>query len=292
MEPHEHIAADAAVPHRILAATDLGPVGDSAIRVAHARAAEVGGKLAVCHVVADGEEGDGAKVAAVHDELTRMLEATLGAAAADVDVFVPVGDPAKQIHDCAEAWNADLVVVGRPDNPGGILARLFKPKTVEKVVRYSPCKVLVTRRAPGTGRIIVGVDFADPSLTVLRAAAAEQARTGATAYAIHCVPPSATLPIGDPAAGVVPPANWDEIDQAMMARIEEASREAGLTATAQIIRDTATAGLVQAATDLAADLVIIGTHGRGGIARLALGSVAQHVVTDAPCPVLVVRLDH
>lgn len=280
---------------RIMAATDLGPVGDAAIRVAFARASEAGGKLAVCHVITDvsSDQAEAARqVAKVHEDLTAMLAATVGDYADKVEVFVPIGEPAKQIRDCAEAWHADLVVIGRPENPGGILSRMFRPKVVDKVARSLPCAVLVSRRAPGTGRIVVGTDFSDPAMPILHAAAAEQARRGAAVYLIHCVPPAATLPIGDPAAGVVPPSTWDEIEEAMLARMSEAAREANLVATPQILRDSAANGLVQAATDLAADLVIVGTHGRGGIARLALGSVAQHVVNDAPCPVLVIHLEH
>jgi len=47
--------------------------------------------------------------------------------------------------------------------------------------------------------------------------------------------------------------------------------------------------LAQIAADLEADLVVVGTHSRKGIARLVLGSVAEAVVRLAPCPVLVVR---
>ena len=47
--------------------------------------------------------------------------------------------------------------------------------------------------------------------------------------------------------------------------------------------------LAQIAADLEADLVVVGTHGRHGIARLLLGSVAEAVVRLAPCPVFVVR---
>ncbi|MEO6601708.1 MAG: universal stress protein [Polyangiaceae bacterium] len=47
--------------------------------------------------------------------------------------------------------------------------------------------------------------------------------------------------------------------------------------------------IAQLAADLEADLVVVGTHGRHGLARLFLGSVAEAVVRLAPCPVLVVR---
>ena len=47
--------------------------------------------------------------------------------------------------------------------------------------------------------------------------------------------------------------------------------------------------IAQLSADLEADLVVVGTHGRRGVARLMLGSVAESVVRLAPCPVLVVR---
>ena len=47
--------------------------------------------------------------------------------------------------------------------------------------------------------------------------------------------------------------------------------------------------IVNAAKDWPADLIVIGSHGRGGIKRALLGSVAESVMRNAPCPVLVVR---
>ena len=49
------------------------------------------------------------------------------------------------------------------------------------------------------------------------------------------------------------------------------------------------AEIVNAAKDWPADLIVIGSHGRGGLARALLGSVAEGVMRHAPCPVLVVR---
>ena len=47
--------------------------------------------------------------------------------------------------------------------------------------------------------------------------------------------------------------------------------------------------VVALATDELADLVVIGSHGRGGVGRVLLGSVADRVIRLAPCPVLTVR---
>jgi nucleotide-binding universal stress UspA family protein len=53
--------------------------------------------------------------------------------------------------------------------------------------------------------------------------------------------------------------------------------------------DSPTEGIVRYAQDAAIDLIVMGTHGRSGAERLLIGSVAEHVVRSAPCPVLTVR---
>jgi nucleotide-binding universal stress UspA family protein len=52
---------------------------------------------------------------------------------------------------------------------------------------------------------------------------------------------------------------------------------------------TASVGIIQTAREDGADLIVVGSHGRSGIARLMLGSVAARVVAESPVPVLVVR---
>jgi nucleotide-binding universal stress UspA family protein len=52
---------------------------------------------------------------------------------------------------------------------------------------------------------------------------------------------------------------------------------------------TAASGIVQAAAEVGADLIVLGSHGRTGIVRLMLGSVATKVVAESPVPVLVTR---
>ena len=49
------------------------------------------------------------------------------------------------------------------------------------------------------------------------------------------------------------------------------------------------AEIVRLASEEHAELVIMGTHGRGGVSRVLLGSVADRVIRTAPCPVLTVR---
>jgi nucleotide-binding universal stress UspA family protein len=66
-------------------------------------------------------------------------------------------------------------------------------------------------------------------------------------------------------------------------------RDAGLTADARMVVGDPRTALTDAARAEKADLIVVGSHGRTGIKKLLLGSVASHVVTHAPCSVLVVR---
>ena len=66
--------------------------------------------------------------------------------------------------------------------------------------------------------------------------------------------------------------------------------KATLNARAVVITSAGTAeAIVQYATDLRIDLIVMGTHGRGALAQVLMGSVAERVVRTAPCPVLTVR---
>ncbi|MET0795269.1 MAG: universal stress protein, partial [Polyangiaceae bacterium] len=58
--------------------------------------------------------------------------------------------------------------------------------------------------------------------------------------------------------------------------------------TSHVSLDTAAHGIVQLASDLGADLIVIGTHNRKGVERFLLGSVAEATVRHAHCPVLVI----
>lgn len=73
----------------------------------------------------------------------------------------------------------------------------------------------------------------------------------------------------------------------------QASRErvqrAGLQAESLLVQGTPTQTIIDTAGEQGVDLIIMGTHGRTGLAHVLLGSVAEHVVRQGPCPVLVVR---
>jgi nucleotide-binding universal stress UspA family protein len=72
-------------------------------------------------------------------------------------------------------------------------------------------------------------------------------------------------------------------------RLAGEARAAGLRARGAVRTGSAWREVVDLATDERADLLVVGTHGRGGVQRTLLGSVADRMVRLAPCPVLTVR---
>lgn len=71
---------------------------------------------------------------------------------------------------------------------------------------------------------------------------------------------------------------------------ERTLRTAGIDTEGRILRGDPRTALIELARAEHADLVVVGSHGRTGMAKLVMGSVASHVVTHAPCSVMVVKL--
>ncbi len=77
--------------------------------------------------------------------------------------------------------------------------------------------------------------------------------------------------------------------QDLSSRIERTLQSAGLDTEARVAEGDPRTALLDVARSERADLVVVGSHGRSGISKLLLGSVAGHVVTHAPCSVVVVK---
>ncbi|HTO91679.1 MAG TPA: universal stress protein [Candidatus Sulfotelmatobacter sp.] len=78
--------------------------------------------------------------------------------------------------------------------------------------------------------------------------------------------------------------------QEISARFERQLRDHGFKSRALVAQGDPREAIVDAVREHGVDLVVLGSHGRTGFTKLLLGSVASHVVTHAPCSVLVVKL--
>lgn len=140
--------------------------------------------------------------------------------------------------------------------------------------------------------ILVATDFGEASGAAL-AYGRELARTfGATLHVLHVADDVYVRLGGDAYMAVLPELQRDlEIDaQKQLDELVIDNDPNPLPVKTAVLTSSATAAaIVQYARDLAIDLVVVGTNGRGAVAHLLMGSVAERVVRSAPCPVLTVR---
>jgi nucleotide-binding universal stress UspA family protein len=139
--------------------------------------------------------------------------------------------------------------------------------------------------------VLVGIDFSEEARRALDAAKTLAKKSeNAELHLVHVLP----VPSGDGAAEVRATRMLqytDLIDDARRELDALAAQAAstGIRVSGHIRVGRPAVEIAQLASDLAADLVVVGTHGRNGINRLLLGSVAEGLVRHAPCPVLAVR---
>ena len=75
----------------------------------------------------------------------------------------------------------------------------------------------------------------------------------------------------------------------VVARATRTLTDAGLKAEGRVLQGDPREGLLDLARQEHVDLIVVGSHGRTGLTKLLMGSVASHIVTHAPCTVTVVR---
>jgi nucleotide-binding universal stress UspA family protein len=140
-------------------------------------------------------------------------------------------------------------------------------------------------------RVVVATDFSDGADRALTVAIRFAKLLAATVDIVH-VYPMAAAGVLSPIPGVVPmppppPDVVDEIDRRLDALATQV-RGAGVNGLTTSLEGRAADEIVAYANRVSADLIVMGTHGRTGIRRVLLGSVAEQVLRQARCPLLVV----
>ncbi len=228
----------------------------------------------------------------VLDEAASVAEQA--AAGVTVTRKAGAGQPDAVLIDAAVG--ADLLVVGSR-GLGGFKGRLLGSVS-RRCVHRSPCPVVVvkepgdedvaTRGADGP-RIVVGIDGSPSSIAAAAWAADQAERSGAVVDAVMAweLPTSygSSLPI---------PSDWDPAldNNALLAASLVPVRDAhpGVTFRPSVIEGHPSRVLEQSADG--ADLLVVGNRGHGEFTGMLIGSVSEHCVSHARCPVLVFRDRH
>lgn len=295
---------------RILLATDFSPCASRAFDYALRFATACSAHVDLLHAVEfppglDPEYAINAVyLERLRLEVDRQLDALVRQAAGQgitSEGSQVVGLAGQAIVKKAKEADVDLVVVGTHGRTG--LAHLLLGSTAERVIRTSPCPVLAVRGpyeeqaddsvAPSGAQIRINailapVDFSDCSLEASEYAAAVTRQFHAALTVLHVLEPVSfgldfTLSHGDKIRE-----NKGRC-QAKVDELAETLRGEGIKAEPALRGGLPADSIVSAAAESGADLIVMGTHGRRGLAHFASGSVAEAVLRRSPCPVLTVK---
>lgn len=197
------------------------------------------------------------------------------------DEEVLAGSPSHAIRDFTEDEGADLVIVGRQGM--GALDRILLGSVSKYLVRKAPCPVLVVPGAANTeaaGPLLLATDDSEQAHKAARLA------TGllSTDIPLQAVTVSGKAPVvGDDGLAELR-ARTDqgesvELDAHLSMDLN------GRTAQSVVLHGQPADALVAYAKEVDARALVLGTHGRSGLMRAVLGSVANDVLSEAPCPI-------
>jgi nucleotide-binding universal stress UspA family protein len=296
---------------KILVAVDFSDESEIAVHQALDIARHVGASLTLLHVGAVPEKPEGIppSMHATMAEYLRIvdqyltedrrkleeLRERLSGQGVEVSHMVIDGIPDKGLCKAAEEMKADLIVTGSHGRTG--VKRFFLGSVAERVVRMATTNVMVARPAKDTAggyrRVLVATDFSEMSEKALELGIA-LAASGGVVDVLHCwyLPPM-SYPYYAPtkaASELVTSirdsitASNDKLGNELLARHGNDPR-----LSFHQVEAAPAQGIQEWLETHEYGLVVTGSHGRRGAARLLLGSVAEKTVRHTPCSVLVVH---
>ena len=278
---------------RILVATDLSPRAQKAIARAAQLADEHGAALTILHVLTDAA-GNKARQREVALQVEKDLRRKVGTLSSGPDgratIRVVTGTPFVEIIRRARQEAADLILVGA--HGAQFIKDLLVGTTMEKIVRKGDRPVLAVKRpvrAP-YHRVLVATDFSDPSRQALRLRL--QLAPGARIYLLHAYQGlEGQLWRADMTKSQILRYRH-RVAQQSREQMKDFIRRMDLNGRSivRLLRYGRAPHVITAAAQrLRPELVCVGSVGRTGLPQILLGSVAEHVLREVSCDILVAR---
>lgn len=286
----------------ILVAIDSSPGSEIAVQEVLARPWPAGTNINVLSVV---------DTAALHevprliDDATETANALVINAAErfssrDLNVSTTVvrGRPRREIVECAKEWDADLIVVGSHGH--GAVTRFFMGSVAQAILRHAPCPVEVVRPRLSNGatsikrmRLLVATDGSPCSNAAIRSIALRPwpANTEARIVSVAEIAGSSVEPSFIENVDFIERLQTDATAHARdaIAAAKDALAGTSLKISTETANGNPKTAIVDAAKEFAADLIVLGTHGRHGVDRLLMGSVSEAVALYSHCSVEVIQ---
>lgn len=288
---------------RILCPVDFSDTSHHALEHAAALAGWYESRLTVLHVIAPAffeppvlfadfaGPVPSAEDRAYLAERVRSWAAAASPPGLAVETLLQQGPPARRILEYATADRSDLIVLGTHGRTG--FEHLLLGSVAEKVLRKARCPVLTV---PGKSsrahlpykRLLCAVDFSEPSLAAFRFAVSIAQEAGAHLTVVHAV----EWPMDEDMAALDTPAFRRVVEDQARTRVAELVTDEVRTwceVETAIPYGKPYREILNIAQRDAADLIVMGVHGRYALDLMLFGSTTNQVVRRAPCPVLTLK---
>jgi nucleotide-binding universal stress UspA family protein len=284
---------------KLLLATDGSPFSEGAIREAIRLAKQCSSTLSAVMVIETNPEFEtiapqllerSEKAAREHLEAVKAQAKKEGI---DCAINILEGeDSFNYIASEAVRGNASMIIMGRQGKTG--LKRLALGSTTARVIGHAPCNVLVVPREARVSfkNIVVATDGSKYSVAAASEAIGIAKRNGSKLTVISVVPAEFATPT--------------DIEIAMSQRemivekemrvaeenaktVKDVAQKDGVAVQAFVMSGKPADAVIEIAKEHGSDLIVLGSHGRTGLEKLLMGSVAERVIVLSPCSVLVVK---
>jgi nucleotide-binding universal stress UspA family protein len=267
------------VIEKILVCTDGSPESEAAFAAIMPVVRAYAPEVAVLYVFEDPE--------ASFMPPAKVAKACGALRASNVNAYLELreGMPAEEILKVAREKKVDLIAIATHGRRG--VVRLIAGSVAEEVLRKTDIPLLVTR--PNTvvhewKRIVVALDGSERSESVLPEAVRLARKLGAALEILRVAVPVVAAGAGE-APILLPP----EDPMPYLKGVLKGLDLRGIEARAVALEGHPSEAILRHLAESAASLLCMTTHGRSGLARILLGSVAEEILRKAPCPVLLQR---
>ena len=267
------------VIEKILVSTDGSPESEAAFAAIMPVVRAYAPEVAVLYVFEDPE--------ASFMPPAKVAKACGALRASNVNAYLELreGMPAEEILKVAREKKVDLIAITTHGRRG--VVRLIAGSVAEEVLRKTDIPLLVTR--PNTvvhewKRIVVALDGSERSESVLPEAVRLARKLGAALEILRVAVPVVAAGAGE-APIMLPP----EDPMPYLKGVLKGLDLRGIEARAVALEGHPSEAILRHLAESAASLLCMTTHGRSGLARILLGSVAEEILRKAPCPVLLQR---
>jgi len=276
-------------PSKILLATDCSTFSSGAEREAINLAKRFNSELYILSVIETNPEfaalapGIFEKIEEKTRNLLNELRQRAETEGIKSEIIIREGDePYKLIIDEAQKKMCEIIIMGRRGRTG--ITRLLMGSVTARTVGHSPTNILIVPRAARIEfkNIVVATDASKFSEAAAKEAIQLARETGANLYAIAVTRPDAPLE------------RIKESEDALM-RINSECNKEGIKVETELVKNRPHERIYEAIIEFAkrhnADLIVLGSHGRTGIQKLLMGSVAERVIGHAEVGILVVKVE-